>query len=81
MKVANCPRVEVPSDPSDVAGWLEALVRAEECAIGVYKRMHEEFKGREPRVSLLAAQLMEEEAEHREVFRRLLSLLKSSREE
>ncbi len=71
---ANCPKVELPGDWSDLKGILRAAIDAERCAIDVYNKIIEWLRnvGRDPVTLHVIRHIMQEEMEHEEMFETIL---------
>ncbi len=71
---ANCPRVNLPEDPGDLNGIVEAVIEGERCAIDVYNKILKQigpyYKG--PSTFHLIRHILDEEIEHEDTFENLL---------
>ena len=55
--MSNYKYPELPSDPYDVDVWMAAAIRAEECAIGVYRELYRLTHGADPVTAELAEEV------------------------
>ncbi|HEB84275.1 MAG TPA: ferritin [Bacteroidetes bacterium] len=63
-EVSNCG-YDAPENP-DVVELLKQNIKGEQCAIGVYKKMMELTKDKDPVTYFLALQILQDEVEHEE---------------
>ncbi len=71
---ANCPKVDLPDDWSNLKAILRAVIDAERCAIDVYQKIIDWLKnvGRDPVTWHVVRHIMQEEMEHEEMFETIL---------
>lgn len=74
VEKANCPKVNLPEDLSDLDGIIRAVIEAERCALDVYDRILKKIGAyhKEPTTFHLIRHIMDEELEHEETFENLL---------
>ncbi|MEM2904708.1 MAG: ferritin-like domain-containing protein [Candidatus Bathyarchaeia archaeon] len=75
QKVANCPKVTFPSEPSDLTGILKAAIEAEGCAIEVYDKLIKKLAhcyATDIKTFHLIEHILSEEVAHEEAFENLL---------
>ncbi len=74
MEKANCPKVDLPEDLSDLDGIIIAVIEGERCALGVYDKILKKIGAyyKEPTTFHLIRHIMDEELEHEETFENLL---------
>ena len=72
-EVSGCKYPELPNDPYDVDAWIAAAIRAEECAIGVYRELYRLTHGADPVTAKLAEEILADEVRHRTALKNLLS--------
>lgn len=75
VEKANCPKVNLPDDLSDLDGIIRAVVEGERCALDVYDKILKKIGAyyKEPSTFHLIRHIMDEEVEHEETFENLLS--------
>jgi Protein distantly related to bacterial ferritins len=71
--ISGCKYPSIPSDPYDIDAWIEAAIKAEECAIGGYKKLYEYTHGKDPVTEELAEEILRDEVRHRTELRNLLT--------
>ncbi len=71
--ISSCKYPPLPEDPYDVDAWLVAAVKAEECAISVYRKIFEYTHGKDPVTEELAEDILRDEVRHRTELKNLLS--------
>ena len=76
VTVANCPKVHLPNDWSDLKGILNAAIEAERCAIKVYNDILNWLMstGKDPVTWHVIRHIMQEEIEHEDEFETLLGI-------
>lgn len=76
VEKANCRRVDIPEDPRDLKGLVEAVAEAERCAIDVYNGMLKNLMsvGKDPITFHTIRHIMQEEVHHEEEMENLLGL-------
>ncbi|MHA1616768.1 MAG: ferritin-like domain-containing protein [Candidatus Njordarchaeales archaeon] len=74
VKEANCPKVDLPTDWSDLKAILKAVIDAERCAIDVYNKILEWLQnvGKDPVTWQVIRHIMQEEIEHEDLFETIL---------
>lgn len=71
--MSKCKYPPLPNDPYDIDAWIEAAVRAEECAVESYRELYRLVKDVDPVTRELAEDLLADEVRHRTALRNLLS--------
>jgi len=74
-KIANCPKVDFPKNPSDLKGIVEAIIKAERCAIEVYDNLIKKLSPcyqKDIKTFHLIEHILSEEIAHEEAFENLL---------
>lgn len=76
VKIANCPRVEIPQDPSDIKAVAKAVVDAEACAIEAYRGILDWLMsaGKDPTTFHLIRHILAEEEAHEELFETIMGV-------
>lgn len=74
VESANCPTVDLPEDPSDLDGVVEAVIEGERCALEVYNKILKMIGAyyKEPTTFHLIRHIMDEEVGHEDTFENLL---------
>lgn len=74
QKQANCPKVALPKDERDLDGFINGVIEAERCAIGVYSKLLKKLGGafKDPVTFNLVRHILAEEEAHEEEFENLL---------
>ncbi|MEM2006614.1 MAG: ferritin-like domain-containing protein [Sulfolobales archaeon] len=72
-QLSKCRQTELPKDPYDIDGFLEASVKAEECALEHYREIFQYVFGKDPVTEEIVEDIMKDEAEHETIFRNLKS--------
>lgn len=73
-EIANCPYVEVPNDPKDLKGLINAVIDGERCAIAVYHKILQDL-GKihcDSSTFHLVRHILDEEIEHEDTFENML---------
>lgn len=71
-KLANCKTFALPKQTSDLKGILKAVLNAERCAIGVYKKLLDETLHKDTVTHELAEELLADEVKDEEETENLL---------
>ncbi|MEM4439615.1 MAG: ferritin-like domain-containing protein [Pyrobaculum sp.] len=72
-ELSKCKYPPLPNDPYNIDAWIEAAVRAEECAVESYRELYRLVKDVDPVTEELAEDLLADEVRHRTALRNLLS--------
>ncbi|MFX1519151.1 MAG: ferritin-like domain-containing protein [Promethearchaeota archaeon] len=71
--IANCKKVNLPSNPKDLNGFLKAVAEGESCAIEGYNKMLQKLMiAKDPVTFHIIRHIMQEEIEHEDAMEALM---------